>query len=43
MLFEGTLKLCELRNTAEPGEMPVEKLVILSYHYYGDRVVGYNR
>ena len=43
MLFEGTLKLCELRNTAEPGEMPAEKLVILSYHYYGDRVIGYNR
>lgn len=43
MLFEGTLKICSLQNVAEPGEMPTEKLVVESYHYYGDRVIGYNR
>ena len=43
MLFEGTLKICALQNVAEPGEMPSEKLVIVSYHYYGDRVIGYGR
>ena len=43
MLFEGTLRLCELRNVAEPGEMPTEKLVVVSYHYYGDRTIGYGR
>lgn len=43
MLFEGTLRICNLQNTAGPGEMPTEKLVVQSYHYYGDRVVGYNR
>ncbi len=43
MLFEGTLRLCELQNVADPGEMPTEKLVVVSYHYYGDRTIGYGR
>lgn len=43
MIFEGTLRICRLENIAEAGAMPTEKLVIVSYHYYGDRVVGYNR
>lgn len=43
MIFEGTLRICTLTNTAEAGEMPVEQLVIQSYHYYGDRTIGYNR
>ena len=43
MIFEGTLKICNLVNIAEPGEMPTEKLNIVSYHYYGERTVGYGR
>lgn len=43
MIFEGTLRICKLENIAEAGAMPTEKLVVVSYHYYGDRVVGYNR
>jgi hypothetical protein len=43
MLFEGTLKICNLQDTAGPGEMPTEKLVVQSYHYYGDRTIGYGR
>lgn len=43
MLYEGTLRLCELQNLAEPGGMPSEKLVVVSYHYYGDRMIGYGR
>lgn len=43
MLFEGTLRLCELQNVAEAGEMPRDRLVPVSYHYYGSRTVGYGR
>ena len=43
MLFEGTLRICDLQDTAGPGEMPTEKLVVVSYHYYGDRTIGYGR
>lgn len=43
MLFEGTLRLCALQNVADPGEMPTEKLVVVSHHYYGDRTIGYGR
>lgn len=43
MIFEGTLRICRLANIAEAGAMPTEKLVVVSYHYYGDRVIGYNR
>lgn len=43
MLFEGTLTLCALENTAEAGAMPVEKLVKAETVYYGERTVGYNR
>ena len=43
MLFEGTLKICNLQNTAEAGEMPTEKLVVVDEVYYGERTVGYNR
>lgn len=43
MLFEGTLKICNLQNIAEPGAMPTEKLVVVDEVYYGERTVGYNR
>ena len=43
MLFEGTLKICNLQDTAEAGAMPVEKLVEVFEAYYGDRTVGYGR
>ena len=40
MLFEGTLSICNLQNTAEAGEMPCEKLVVVDTVYYGERTVG---
>lgn len=43
MLFEGTLSICNLQNTAEAGEMPCEKLVVVDTVYYGERTVGYGR
>lgn len=43
MIFEGALRLCNLTNIAVAGAMPTEKLVIVSYHYYGERTIGYNR
>ena len=43
MLFNGVLKICTLQNVADSGEMPTEKLVVVSRHYYGDRIIGYNR
>ena len=45
MIADGTLKIYTLQNTAAPGAMPVDQLV-LKYPedvYYSDRVVGYNR
>lgn len=43
MIFEGTLRICRLVNISEAGAMPTEKLEVVAYHYYGDRVIGYNR
>lgn len=43
LLDAGVLTLCELKNIAEPGNMPQEVLVKKSTHYYGQRTVGYGR
>ncbi len=43
MIFEGKCKICSLVNLADPGMMPVEKLVVKDEVYYGDRIIGYNR
>lgn len=44
MLFDaGMLAIYELKNTASPGEMPKEKLVYKTVHYYGERTIGYGR
>ena len=40
---EGILSICKVENTAEPGYMPTEKLVVLRSVYYRKRTVGYNR
>lgn len=40
---EGILLICTLRNTADPGLMPVDKLVPIEEAYYRKRTVGYNR
>lgn len=43
LLDSGILRVCALENCAEPGCMPVEKLVEKSQHWYGERTVGYGR
>lgn len=44
MLFDsGVLAIYELKNTAEPGRKPVEKLVFKSQCFYGERTIGYGR
>lgn len=43
MMDAGTLKVCELTNTAANGAMPVEELSEIASAYYEDRVVGYGR
>lgn len=43
LLDAGILTICALRNTAEPGAMPAERLQIMAKHYYGERTVGYGR
>lgn len=43
LLDSGTLTLCNLENTAPPGEMPKQRLVPVETCYYGERTVGYNR
>lgn len=40
---DGVLTTCTLENTAQPGSMPVQKLVPVTTHFYGERTVGYNR
>jgi hypothetical protein len=36
---DGILKIYTLENTAEPGRMPDEKLVLASEHYFGYETV----
>lgn len=43
MFDSGTLFICELIDTAQPGDMPKQKLHIVNKYWYEDRVVGYNR
>ena len=40
---EGILNICKVENTASPGYMPTEKLVVIDSVYYRKRTVGYNR
>lgn len=39
----GLCTVCTLQNTAEPGAMPVDRLVPAFADYFGERTVGYNR
>lgn len=39
---DGILKIYTLENTSEPGDMPKEKLVLASEHYFGYETV-YNK
>lgn len=43
MMDAGTLTLCRLVNTAEPGLMPAEKLRAVGTSYFEERVVGFSR
>lgn len=40
---DGILKVYRTENTANPGDMPKEKLVLKSEHFFGYDVLGYNR
>ena len=39
----GLCGIYTLQNTASPGLMPTEKLVIVTTAYYAERTVGYGR
>lgn len=39
----GYCEICTVTNTAAPGDLPVEKLVVVDTAYYEKRTVGYNR
>lgn len=43
MFDAGLVTICELRNVAQPGRMPVNGLVPITAAYFGARTVGYNR
>ena len=43
LLDSGVLKICSVENIANPGDMPIDKLVEKSKHWYGDRTVGMTR
>lgn len=43
MIFEGFLRVYKLSNVAKKGEMPKNRLILKSEHYYGDRMIGYSR
>ena len=43
MRDEGLLTFYELKNTAEEGLKPVEKLVEIGKAYYANKTIGYNR
>lgn len=39
----GYCEICTVTNTADSGDLPVEKLTVLDTAYYEKRTVGYNR
>ena len=43
MIFEGTLAVYSLQNTAQKGRMPSNRLVFKADHYYGNRTIGFSR
>lgn len=43
MYDDGILSVCELRDVAEPGNMPDERLVLVQTAFFGFRTVGYGR
>lgn len=43
ILDNGTLFVCNLKNTANRGEMPKEKLVPYNKHWFQERTIGMNR
>lgn len=43
MYDDGILSLYDLRDVAEPGNMPDERLVLVQTAFFGFRVVGYGR
>lgn len=43
ILDDGILYLCELNDTAEPGDMPHEELVKVARHWYGERSIAISR
>lgn len=43
MFDAGKVSICELKNTAAPGRMPVQALVPVTSAFFGERTVGYNR
>ena len=43
MMDAGILWICNLENTAEKGDMPRERLVKSSRHFYEERTVGITR
>lgn len=40
---DGILRIYETKNTAAPGDMPKEELILKSEHYFCFDVLGYNR
>lgn len=43
LLDDGIVYLCELRDEAEPGDMPSERLHRIARHGFGIRTIGMNR
>lgn len=43
LLDSGLVSICELKNTADNGDMPVEELVELCKQYFGERSIGLTR
>lgn len=43
MYDDGVLKLYRLQDTAQPGEMPQEKLIFLQKAYFDYLTIGYGR
>lgn len=39
----GTFFLCELKNVAEQGYMPVQRLVKVNRYWYRNKTIGYSR
>ena len=43
MFDDGIITIYTLENTADPGSMPVNKLVQHAQYYFSYRMIGYNR